>query len=122
MRKANKYRVVDGQHPNNGKIIKARPDGLQYVDIETGERYEAGQVEFVPQGHSGFAGIENRRFGIFLYVREYLQLQTFQLGLSFDVITPRDSDNFLDFEIRIAFFGIGIRLVIKKHHVEDNTI
>lgn len=120
MRKANKYRVIDGQHANYGKIIKARPDGLQYVDIETGERYEAGQVEFVPQGHSGYIGIENRRFGVFLFAREYFQLQTFQIGISIDLITPGESDNYLDFELRIACFGIGLRLI--KKHYENNTI
>lgn len=112
MEKVNKYRVIDERHPNFGKKIKAIPnDRLQYVDVKTGETYELEQVTIIPDAHAVYGGIHGKHFGVFLFGREYWQFHSFQLGASIDAITPKDGDKYLDIELRVACFGVGIRFV-----------
>lgn len=113
MEKVNKYRVVDERHPNFGKKIKAiLNDRWQYVDIKTGETYEMDQLTKIPDAHAVYCGIHRKRFGVFLFAREYWRFHSFQLGVSIDAITPKTGDKYLDIECRIACFGVGIRFVI----------
>lgn len=115
MAKANKYRIIDDAHPKYGKKIKAIPnDRLQYIDIKTGDIYEMEQLEYLPDYHAGYIGIHGKRFGVFLFGREYWQYHSFQFGLSIDAITPKDNDKYLDIEIRLFFIGFGIRFVAIK--------
>lgn len=110
--KVNKYRVIDENHKNFGKKIKAVPNGLlQYVDVKTGETYDIKQVAVIPDAHAVYGGIRGNHFGVFLFAREYWQYRSFQFGISFDAIGAKGGDKYFDIELRIACFGVGIRFV-----------
>lgn len=112
MAKEKKYRVVDESHPKFGKKIKAIPNDLfQFVDVKSGEVYEQEQLMYIPDAHALYFGVHIKRVGFFIFAREYWRYRSYQFGLSVDVIAPKDGNNYLDFELRVAFLGIGIRFV-----------
>lgn len=113
MEKANKtyrYRIIDNSLPNYGKVIKARENncGIELVDVKTGVTYQRSQLHKIER-HAVYVGIHIGHYGLFLFAREYMKYKTMQFGIGFDYIT--ETDKMLDFEIKILFFGIGIRLV-----------
>lgn len=107
--KAHKYRVMDNSLPNYGKVIKARENncGTELIDIKTNQIYQRSQLHKIER-HAVYAGIHIGRFGFFLFAREYLKYNTIQFGVSVDLING--TDTYLDLELKMFFFGVGIRL------------
>lgn len=62
--------------------------------------------------HAVYCGLHIGRFGTFLFAREYIKYHSYQFGICVDFINSGDA--YLDVEIRIACFGIGIRFVWQK--------
>lgn len=113
MEKASKYKVIDPKHRNFGKTIKAVPDLLGlFTDVKTGEQYDVHELREIPEKHAAYFGIHVFRFGIFLFAREYVKYHSYQFGCGIDFINSGDA--YLDVEMRVACFGIGVRFVWMK--------
>lgn len=103
--KIQKFKVV-----KTGKIIKVKAIGrLQYEDVKTGETYDIGELEMIPEKHSLITGFHIGRFGIYFFVREFIKFGSWRFGLSFEMIKGKDKA--LDVEMFFACFGAGIRFI-----------
>lgn len=116
MEKASKYKIIDTQNPHFGEKIKAVPDsfgGFTAVDMRhLGQHYEPEQLREISEKHAAYFGIHINRFGIFLFGREYIKYHSYQFGIGVDFINSWDA--YLDVEMRVACFGIGVRFVWMK--------
>lgn len=113
MEKVRKYKVINPKSPHFGKTIKAIPNGQYwYIDVKTGCQYEECELREIPEKHAAYFGIHIFRFGIFLFVREYIKYHSYQFGCGVDYIDG--TDRYIDFEIRVLCFGVGLRLTILK--------
>lgn len=61
--------------------------------------------------HAIYLGIHGKRYGAFLFAREYWQYHSLQFGISIDAIMAKGNDKYIDVELRIVCFAIGIRFV-----------
>ena len=94
-----------------GKVVKVKAVGrLEYEDVKTGERYDIGDLQIIPEKHSVAWGTHVGRFGVYLFAREYFKYKTFQFGISFDLI--KGADRAIDVELKFACFGAGVRFII----------
>lgn len=116
MEKASKYKIIDTQNVCFGETIKAIPDtfgGYMAVDRRHyGHHYEQEELRQIPEKHAAYFGIHIFRFGIFLFAREYIKYHSYQFGCGIDFINSGDA--YLDIELRVACFGIGVRFVWQK--------
>lgn len=114
--KTKRYKVVNPERQDVGKTIKAVPDTtvckLRYIDVKTGENYSEWELKELPERHALYGGLHLGRLGIFLFGREYIKYHSYQFGVGVDFINSGDA--YLDIEVRIACFGIGVRFVWYK--------
>lgn len=95
----------------SGKVVKVTAVGqLKYKNVKTGEIYDIGDLEIIPEKHTSAWGFHIKRFGVYFFAREYWKYKSFQFGISFDILNGKD--NALDVELKFACFGIGIRFII----------
>lgn len=59
--------------------------------------------------HTVGAGIHVGRVGVYVYAHEYWQYHSWQFGVSVDAINGYD--RYLDLELKVFCFGIGIRFI-----------
>lgn len=59
--------------------------------------------------HTAQIGFHVGRVGVYGYAREYIRYHSWQFGVSFDAVNGYD--RYLDAEIKIACFGLGIRFI-----------
>lgn len=59
--------------------------------------------------HTVGIGIHVGRVGVYIYAHEYWQYHSWQFGVSVDAINGYD--RYLDLELKVFCFGIGIRFI-----------
>lgn len=108
-----RYRVINDDNINYGRKFKGVPDVMGLItDVKTGEQYDGFEVVEIPEKHAVYFGLNIFRFGIFLFAREYIKYHSYQFGCGVDFINSGDA--YLDIELRVACFGIGVRFVWQK--------
>jgi len=107
--KTYRYRVIDNSLPNYGKKIKVKEFGKEFIDVKTNVVYLRSQLKEIPKRHAVYMGIHIGHYGLFLFGREYMKYKTIQFGIGIDYIC--ETDKMLDIELKILFFGIGIRFI-----------
>lgn len=94
-----------------GKVVKVKAIGrLEYEDVKTGQRYDIGELEFIPEKHSATWGFHVGRFGMYFFARDYFKYKTFQVGPAIDIMTG--ADRAIDVELKCGVAGVGIRFII----------
>lgn len=108
--KAKKYKVVATDRSNYGKVIKATTNYMgTLTDVKTGEQYAESELQQIPENHAAYFGVHIGRFGMFLFGREYMKYHSYQFGCGVDFINSEDK--YMDFEMRVACFGVGVRFM-----------
>lgn len=59
--------------------------------------------------HTAQIGAHAGRVGVYLYAREYWKYKSFQFGVSVDAVNGYD--RYVDVELKILCFGVGIRFI-----------
>lgn len=62
--------------------------------------------------HTAQIGAHVGRVGVYLYAREYWKYKSWQFGVSVDAVNGYD--RYVDVEMKILFFGVGIRFILIK--------
>lgn len=107
MRNIKKARVII-----TGEKIKVEEVGAGiYEDIKTGTEYTQTEITIKQPRQMVQLGFHVWRVGLFLYARQYLKYNSWFIvpGLSIDAVNGLD--RYLDCEVKILFFGIGLRLI-----------
>lgn len=110
--KAIKARVVD-----TGKLIKVKDLDKYgfYEDVKTGEKYCKYDLNILPKKHMVQFGFRIWRVGFFLFAREYWKYNNWYLFPGLSVSGVNGYDRYLDAEVKLLFFGFGVRFIwIKK--------
>lgn len=59
--------------------------------------------------HTVGTGIHVGRVGVYVYAHEYWQYHSWQFGVSVDAVNGYD--HYLDLELKVFCFGIGVRFI-----------
>ncbi|WAX05457.1 hypothetical protein AS73P1_00037 [Alistipes phage AS73P1] len=59
--------------------------------------------------HTAQIGGHVGRVGVYLYAREYIRYHSWQFGVSVDAVNGYD--RYVDVELKILCFGVGIRFI-----------
>jgi len=59
--------------------------------------------------HTAQIGAHVGRVGVYLYAREYWKYKSWQFGVSVDAVNGYD--RYVDVEMKILFFSVGIRFI-----------
>lgn len=103
---ATRYKVIA-----TGKVIKAvNVAHGTYEDIKTGQRYMFDKIKHLGERrHMVQIGFHIWRIGLYLFAREYMKYNQYYIipGVSVDAVT----DRYVDVELKILCFGVGIRFI-----------
>lgn len=93
-----------------GQTVKVRALGkMTFEDVKTGDVYDIGQLEMLPDKHQWTTGFNVGRYGFYLFWRDYFKYKTYGIGVNCDII--RGTDRATDMEIRLVCYGAGVRII-----------
>jgi hypothetical protein len=86
-----------------------------YKDIKTGGYYYDTELQFEQSRHMWQLGFHVGRFGMFVFVREYIKYNVWYLLPGIAVSAVNGYDRYVDAEVKFLFFGFGVRFIwVKK--------
>lgn len=110
-KKTIKARVMD-----TGVVVKVQEVANGYFeDKKSGIVYERENLRFLERSHMVQFGFRIWRVGFFLFAREYWKYNNWYLFPGLSVSGVNGYDRYLDAEVKLLFFGFGVRFIwIKK--------
>jgi hypothetical protein len=86
-----------------------------YQDIKTEDFYFDTDLKFEQSRHMWQLGFNIGHVGAFLFVREYIKYNVWCLFPGIAVSAVNGYDRYVDVEVKVLFFGFGVRLIwVKK--------